>query len=79
MRVLPRLCIEKIFFSYITMTFGHDITFAFVISVFSFAAYAFVEAVKRVFEYEEDIEELHWRLECCEQENSETEKHELKK
>ena len=61
------------------MNFGDDIKFAFAITVFSFAAYAFVEAVKRVFEYEEDIEELHWRLECCEQENSETEKHELKK
>ena len=64
---------------YITMTFGDNIKFVLAITVFSFAAYAVGEAMLRESEYKEEIKELYSRLKCCEEKNSETENHELKK
>ena len=79
MRVLPRLRIDKIIFQYITMPFCAELKTVLELSIAVFVGGVFGMVVQRIFEYDEEIEELYSRLEDCEKNISETENYELKK
>ena len=48
-------------------------------SIGVFVGGVLVMVVQRIFQYDEEIEDLYLRLEDCEQKISETQNHELKK